>query len=87
MGDKIEAAKSSRAACRLCGEKIKKGELRFGEEYESEYGLSFRWYHLPCAAKKLPALFRGVRGGALSPRAIERSGHEPGSRRSRCATE
>lgn len=56
--DKIEAAKSSRAACRQCGEKIKKGELRFGEEYESEYGASYRWYHLPCAAKKLPALLK-----------------------------
>lgn len=56
--DKIEAAKSSRAACRQCGDKIKKDELRFGEEYESEYGASYRWYHLPCAAKKLPALLK-----------------------------
>ncbi|HBQ09998.1 MAG TPA: hypothetical protein DEF51_02005, partial [Myxococcales bacterium] len=58
MSDKIEAAKSSRSACRQCGEKIQKGTLRFGEEYESEYGLSFRWYHLPCAAEKLPALLK-----------------------------
>lgn len=56
--DMIEPSKSSRAACRQCGEKIKKGELRFGEEFESEYGASYRWYHLPCAAKKLPALLK-----------------------------
>ncbi|MFT5356213.1 MAG: hypothetical protein ACI9KE_003436 [Polyangiales bacterium] len=60
--DKIEEAKSSRSKCRQCGEKIEKGTQRFGEEFESEYGLSFRWYHLPCAAKKLPALFGNTLG-------------------------
>lgn len=60
MSDKIELAKSSRSTCRQCGEKIQKATLRFGEEYESEYGLSFRWYHLPCAAEKLPALLKST---------------------------
>jgi poly [ADP-ribose] polymerase len=55
-GDKIEAAKSGRAGCRGCKEKIGKGELRFGEvDYTFDSEGSFKWYHLPCAAGKLPA--------------------------------
>jgi hypothetical protein len=61
-GDKIEIAKSGRAGCRGCKEKIAKGELRFGEvDYAFDPDGSFKWYHLPCAAKKLPAKL----GGAL----------------------
>ena len=47
---KIEPAKSSRAACRACKEKIAKGELRLGEPSEYEGNVSYRWYHLACAA-------------------------------------
>ena len=55
-GDKIETAKSGRAGCRGCKEKIAKGELRFGEvDYTFDSEGSFKWYHLPCAAEKLPA--------------------------------
>ncbi|MFK8002613.1 MAG: hypothetical protein AB8H86_23690 [Polyangiales bacterium] len=79
--DTIEPSKSSRAACRQCGEKIKKGELRFGEEYESEYGASYRWYHLPCAAKKLPALLKktleGYEGEVENREALFASANKP----------
>ena len=54
-GDVIEAAKSGRAGCRGCKEKIGKGELRFGEvDYAFDPDGSYKWYHLPCAARKLP---------------------------------
>jgi poly [ADP-ribose] polymerase len=60
-GDKIETAKSGRAGCRGCKEKIAKGELRFGEvDYAFDPDGSFKWYHLPCAAKKLPAKLQGA---------------------------
>jgi len=52
----IEPAKSGRARCRKCREKIEKGELRLGvqvEGYSDEP--SWQWYHLPCAAEKVPA--------------------------------
>jgi Poly(ADP-ribose) polymerase and DNA-Ligase Zn-finger region len=51
----IESAKSGRAACRSCKEKIAKGELRFGESNQMFEG-SYRWHHLKCAAEKLPVL-------------------------------
>ncbi|MCH9688906.1 MAG: hypothetical protein K0V04_46160 [Deltaproteobacteria bacterium] len=54
MSSEIEIAKSGRAACRVCGKKIAKGEHRLGIEYESEYGTSYRWHHLSCAAERLP---------------------------------
>lgn len=54
----IEAAKSNRASCRGCREKISKGELRFGEEtfnnFSSSGGAAYRWYHLKCAASQHP---------------------------------
>lgn len=52
----IEKAKSGRAKCRTCREKIAKDELRFGQ-VDLAFGDdgSFRWHHLRCAAKKLPS--------------------------------
>ena len=51
----IEPAKSGRASCRTCREKIAKGELRFGQvDYSFGDDGSYRWHHLTCAAKKLP---------------------------------
>ncbi|KAK2581903.1 hypothetical protein KPH14_002360 [Odynerus spinipes] len=52
----IEYAKSSRAMCRGCEEKIIKGEIRVSKkDFESEearrYGGIDRWYHLECFAK------------------------------------
>ena len=50
-------APTSRAACRGCKEPIPKASLRFAEEFRNPYaddgGVSFRYWHLPCAAKKL----------------------------------
>jgi poly(ADP-ribose) polymerase-like protein len=57
MPHKIEVASTGRARCRGCKEAIAKGELRFGEEFQNPYsedgGLSFRYWHLTCAAKGL----------------------------------
>jgi poly [ADP-ribose] polymerase len=54
MAHMIEEAKSGRAGCRTCRKPIAKGELRFGEEVENQFGdagdTSYRWHHLPCAA-------------------------------------
>ena len=56
MPDVIEAATSARAKCRACDKTIGKGELRYGEAYENPYGEgeALRWYHLECAALRLP---------------------------------
>ncbi|XP_012286246.1 poly [ADP-ribose] polymerase [Orussus abietinus] len=53
---KIEYAKSSRAACRGCEEKITKGEIRISKkDYETDdakrYGGIDRWHHAECFAK------------------------------------
>lgn len=56
MPHTIEVAKSGRAACRTCKENIAKGELRFGEEVQTQFSdaPSLQWHHLPCAAKSKP---------------------------------
>lgn len=57
MAHVIEKAKSGRAKCRKCREKIEKDELRFGHEAESQFGdegVAVQWYHLKCAAQKVP---------------------------------
>lgn len=55
MAHTIEVAKSGRATCRGCRQKIAKDVCRFGEEvpnmFSEEGGTTFRWYHLECAAK------------------------------------
>gem|GEM_PF-1665226 len=52
----IEPAKSGRARCRKCREKIEKGELRLGVEVEGySDDPAWQWYHLTCAAEKVPA--------------------------------
>jgi hypothetical protein len=57
MAHKVEVAPSGRASCRGCKKTIGKGELRFGEEFASPYseegGMSFRYWHLACAATKM----------------------------------
>jgi hypothetical protein len=54
---KIEPAPTGRASCRGCKEPISKASPRFAEEFRSPYadggGVSFRYWHLACAAKKL----------------------------------
>lgn len=55
--NEIEHARSGRSKCRRCRETITKGELRFGYQTENPYGegTSTLWFHLACAAEKLPA--------------------------------
>jgi hypothetical protein len=57
MAHKIETAPTGRASCRGCKQTIAKGELRFGEEFQNAYsedgGMSFRYWHLKCAATKM----------------------------------
>ena len=64
MEDIIEVAKSGRAKCKTCGEKIEKDDLRFGEAFVNTFsssgGVSFRWNHLLCAAKAMPAKLEGA---------------------------
>jgi hypothetical protein len=47
----IERAKSGRAACRTCGKKIEKDDLRLGEPSSFEDRITYKWHHLGCAAK------------------------------------
>ncbi len=64
MAHKIEAAPTGRASCRGCKQAIGKGELRFCEEFQNAYGepgtLSYRYWHLPCAATKMANELRGT---------------------------
>jgi hypothetical protein len=64
MANVIEEAKSGRATCRTCRQKIDKGTLRFGEEtpnqFDAEGGTSHMWHHLLCAAQKKGALLKPV---------------------------
>jgi len=57
MSHKIEMASSGRASCRGCKKTIAKGELRLGEEFANPYsedgGMSYRYWHLECAAAKV----------------------------------
>jgi len=57
MPHRIEPAPSGRASCRGCKEAIPKGALRFAEEtpnpYSEDGGMSYRYWHLACAATKL----------------------------------
>jgi len=54
----IEEAKSGRAKCRKCKTGISKGDLRFGHEVVNAFSpdgdMTYQWYHLACAAEKLP---------------------------------
>ena len=64
MANVIEEAKSSRATCRTCRQKIEKGALRFGEEtpnqFDADGGTSYFWHHLLCAAQKKGAILKPV---------------------------
>lgn len=64
MAHMIEPAKSGRAACRTCRKPIAKGELRFGEEAENQFGepgdVSYRWHHMKCAATKHADILRST---------------------------
>ncbi len=51
----IEAAKSNRSKCKICKNKIKNGELRFG--VYNERWESYTWHHLVCGASIDPKDF------------------------------
>ncbi|MGD8414617.1 MAG: hypothetical protein PVF33_10310 [Candidatus Latescibacterota bacterium] len=57
MEHTIEPAASGRAGCRGCGNKIARGELRFGERLPNPFAdgtVMTHWFHLRCAAMKRP---------------------------------
>lgn len=63
MEHRIEEAPSGRATCKTCGKSIAKGELRLGEQYESQFGsdgLAVRWHHLNCGAEKIKDVLRAA---------------------------
>lgn len=53
MTDVIEVSPSGRAKCRGCREAIPKGDVRFGEVFDSAFagGEALRYWHVLCAAK------------------------------------
>ena len=53
---KVEPAKSSRATCRTCSQKIPKGELRMGEPSLFEGHASYGWHHLKCTSRLLKGM-------------------------------
>ena len=61
----IEPASSGRAKCRGCGERIEKGELRFGERLDNPFadGDMTLWFHLDCGAFKRPESLLDTLGG------------------------
>jgi poly [ADP-ribose] polymerase len=58
---RAEYAKSGAAKCRVCEEKIAKGEVRicrkdYDDDRAKQYGPLDRWHHLPCFVKQREAL-------------------------------
>jgi hypothetical protein len=57
MAHKIEPSPSARASCRGCKGQIARGTYRFGEEFANAYSgdgaMSYRYWHLACAAKSM----------------------------------
>lgn len=62
MAHQLEKAKSGRATCRTCRQKIEKDAWRFGEEvanaFDPDGGTTHQWHHLMCAAQKKPFQLR-----------------------------
>lgn len=57
---KVEYAKSSRAKCRTCSEKIEKGDLRIGEPSFYDGHVSYRWHHKHCILDLKGKLIDGI---------------------------
>lgn len=72
----IEVAKSGRASCRGCGDKIDEGALRFGlVDLGFSASGSHRWFHLACAWKKQRDVMQALldeKGEDLDLESIER---------------
>lgn len=64
----IEPAPTGRATCRVCGVKIPKAELRFGERVPNPFGdegdETTHWYHVRCGAFARPEAFLQALEGA-----------------------
>ena len=75
----FEPASSGRAKCRGCGQRIEKGELRFGERIPNPFaeGETTLWFHPMCAAYKRPeAMLEALPqapAGVPDPAALERA--------------
>src|SRR5690606_19289008 len=65
MGDVFETAASGRAKCRGCGQKIDKGDLRYGEAVPNAFGAgeSRHWFHLACGAQRRSESFLAALDG------------------------
>ncbi|MGH7437489.1 MAG: hypothetical protein ACRENE_17570, partial [Polyangiaceae bacterium] len=67
MPSRVEIAPSGRAACRGCKQTIAKGLPRFAEEtanqFSDEGGVSYRYWHLACAAPKMANELRAALTG------------------------
>ncbi|MEO1171522.1 MAG: hypothetical protein AAFX94_05655 [Myxococcota bacterium] len=59
MSAVLEEATSGRAKCRGCGEKLPKGEFRFGERVPNPFGdgEATYWFHPWCAAARRPEVY------------------------------
>lgn len=59
MAHVLESAKTARAKCRGCDQRIEKDEIRFGERVPNVFGDgdTTLWFHLRCAAYKRPEPF------------------------------
>ena len=62
MPHTLEPASSGRAKCRVCGQKLAKGEIRLGERQPNPFGDGEMtlWFHPSCAAFKRPEVFLEV---------------------------
>jgi hypothetical protein len=71
MPHTIEHASSGRALCRGCGQKIAKGDQRFGERlpnpYADEGGEMTHWFHMRCAAYRRPEALLESLAAATEP--------------------
>ena len=63
---KIEPAKSSRATCKTCGQKIEKDHLRLGEPSYFQDHLTYKWHHFICKADEVWGIPEGNLDGYAS---------------------
>lgn len=77
----LEPASSGRAKCRGCGQRIDRGELRFGERIPNPFaeGETTLWFHPLCAAYKRPGPLLETLGQTMENRPasdpLERAAH------------
>ena len=70
----FECAKTGRARCRACGETLRKGQLRCGEQLPNPFGegMTTYWFHSRCAAERRPETFlSALRAIGSQPDALE----------------